>query len=184
MQTLNQDIKNNDFKKVYLLFGEEAFLKKSYKNRLREAITQGDTMNYNYYEGKGINVNEIISLSDTMPFFADRRLILMEDSGWFKGGPGADEMCAYIENIPDTTCLLFVETEVDKRSRMYKAVKKYVQQLIREIRAQSCYCTDCQVVSVFIGGGTPSLLEPSCISRIMETVFSCFQVEPEAEIVS
>ena len=104
MQTLNQDIKNNDFKKVYLLFGEEAFLKKSYKNRLREAITQGDTMNYNYYEGKGINVNEIISLSDTMPFFADRRLILMEDSGWFKGGPGADEMCAYIENIPDTTC--------------------------------------------------------------------------------
>ena len=124
MQTLNQDIKNNDFKKVYLLFGEEAFLKKSYKNRLREAITQGDTMNYNYYEGKGINVNEIISLSDTMPFFADRRLILMEDSGWFKGGPGADEMCAYIENIPDTTCLLFVETEVDKRSRMYKAVKK------------------------------------------------------------
>ena len=58
----------------------------------------------------------------------------------------------------------------------------YVQQLIREIRAQSCYCTDCQVVSVFIGGGTPSLLEPSCISQIMETVFSCFQVEPEAEI--
>ena len=80
-------------------------------------------MNYNYYEGKGINVNEIISLSDTMPFFADRRLILMEDSGWFKGGPGADEMCAYIENIPDTTCLLFVETEVDKRSHMYKATK-------------------------------------------------------------
>ena len=53
MQTLNQDIKNNDFKRVYLLFGEESFLKKSYKNRLREAITQGDTMNYNYYEGKG-----------------------------------------------------------------------------------------------------------------------------------
>ena len=44
MQTLNQDIKNNDFKKVYLLFGEEAFLKKSYKNRLREAITQGDIL--------------------------------------------------------------------------------------------------------------------------------------------
>ena len=69
MQTLNQDIKNNDFKKVYLLFGEEAFLKKSYKNRLREAITQGDTMNYNYYEGKGINVNEIISLSEYNAFF-------------------------------------------------------------------------------------------------------------------
>ena len=54
-------------------------------------------MNYNYYEGKGINVNEIISLSDTMPFFADRRLILMEDSGWFKGGPGQMKCALYRE---------------------------------------------------------------------------------------
>ena len=119
-------------------FREESFLKKSYKNRLREAITQGDTMNYNYYEGKGMNVNEIISLSDTMPFFAEKRLILMEDSGWFKGGSGADEMSAYIENIPDTTCMLFVETEVDKRSRMYKAVKKYghIAEMERQDSAQ------------------------------------------------
>ena len=62
----------------------------------------------------------------------------MEDSGWFKGGSGADEMSAYIENIPDTTCLLFVETEVDKRSRMYKAVKKYghIAEMERQDSAQ------------------------------------------------
>lgn len=52
MQTLNQDIKDRTFKPVYLLFGEEASLKKSYKSRLREALTDGDTMNYNYFEGK------------------------------------------------------------------------------------------------------------------------------------
>lgn len=125
MQTLNQDIKDHSFKPVYLLFGEEAFLKKSYKNRLKDAITDGDTMNYNYYEGKGMNVNEIIGLSDTMPFFSEKRLILMEDSGFFKGGAGADEMTQYMEHIPETTCLVFVESEVDKRSRLYKAVKKY-----------------------------------------------------------
>ena len=100
-------------------------MKKSYKNRLKDAITDGDTMNYNYYEGKGMNVNEIIGLSDTMPFFSEKRLILMEDSGFFKGGAGADEMTQYMEHIPETTCLVFVESEVDKRSRLYKAVKKY-----------------------------------------------------------
>lgn len=125
MQTLNQDIKDHSFKPVYLLFGDEAFLKKSYKNRLKDAITGGDTVNYNYYEGKGMNVNEIIGLSDTMPFFSEKRLILMEDSGFFKGGSGAEEMSEYMEQIPDTTCLLFVESEVDKRSKAYKAVKKY-----------------------------------------------------------
>ena len=56
MQTLNEDLKSGQFRTVYLLFGEEGFLKKSYKNRLKEAITGGDTMNYNYYEGKGLDV--------------------------------------------------------------------------------------------------------------------------------
>ena len=38
MQTLNQDIKDKTFKRVYLLFGDEPFLVNSYKKRLREAI--------------------------------------------------------------------------------------------------------------------------------------------------
>ena len=84
MQILNQDIKDGSFKKAYLLFGEEAFLKMSYKNRLKDAVTAGDTMNFNHYEGKGMDINEIIGIADTMPFFAERRLVLIEDSGWFK----------------------------------------------------------------------------------------------------
>ena len=95
-------------------------------------------MNYNYYEGKGIPVSEIIALADTMPFFAEKRLILIEDSGWFKGGAGAEEISSYIENIPDTTCLLFAETEVDKRSKLYKAVKKWgcIAEMTRQDSAQ------------------------------------------------
>ena len=51
MQTINEDIKNGTFKPVYLLYGEEAFLKQSYKKKLRAAISGDDTMNYNYFEG-------------------------------------------------------------------------------------------------------------------------------------
>ena len=69
MQILNQDIKDGSFKKAYLLFGEETFLKMSYKNRLKDAVTAGDTMNFNHYEGKGMDINEIIGIADTMPFF-------------------------------------------------------------------------------------------------------------------
>ena len=68
MQTLTQDMKNHSFKPVYLLYGEEAFLKNSYKNQMKAAVTAGDTMNFNQFEGKGIDVREIISLGDTMPF--------------------------------------------------------------------------------------------------------------------
>lgn len=122
MKSLNEDIKNGRFKKVYLLYGEEAYLKKQYKDRLTKAmIPDGDTINYAYYEGKGIRPGELIDLAETMPFFAERRLIVVENSGFFKNA--APDLADYIKSMPDTACFLFVESEVDKRGKMYKAVK-------------------------------------------------------------
>ena len=136
MQTLNQDIKTGEFKQIYLLYGEEAFLKNSYKNRLKEAIIGDDTMNFDRFEGKGLDVDELIRLADTMPFFAERRLILVEDSGFFKSA--SDALVQYLPSMPDTTILLFVETEVDKRNRLYKKVKDmgYAAELNRQDSAQ------------------------------------------------
>lgn len=136
MQTLNQDIKTGEFKQIYLLYGEEAFLKNSYKNRLKEAIIGDDTMNFVRFEGKGLDVDELIRLADTMPFFAERRLILVEDSGFFKSA--SDALVQYLPSMPDTTILLFVETEVDKRNRLYKKVKDmgYAAELNRQDSAQ------------------------------------------------
>ena len=122
MKSLNEDIKSGKFKNVYLLYGEEAYLKKQYKDRMKKAIIpDGDTMNYAYYEGKGINPAELVDLAETMPFFAERRLIVAENSGFFKNA--TPELADYIKSMPDTTCLLFIENEVDKRGKMYKAVK-------------------------------------------------------------
>ena len=121
MQVLNQDIKNRDFKRVYLLFGDEPYLVGNYKKKLREAIAGDDTMNFNYFEGKNPDVREIISLADTMPFFAERRLILIDGSGFFKSAP--EELVNYLPDMPDTVCLIFCESEVDKRNKLYKKVK-------------------------------------------------------------
>ena len=122
MKSLNEDLKTGQFNKVYLLFGEEAYLKKQYKDKLRNAmVSPDDNMNYAYYEGKGINVNEVIDLAETLPFFAERRLIVMEDTGFFKSA--SSELADYIKEMPDTTSIIFIETEVDKRGKLYKAVQ-------------------------------------------------------------
>ena len=136
MQTLNQDIKEKSVKKIYLLYGDEPCRVGSYKKKLREAITGGDTMNFNYFEGKNPDVKEIISLADTMPFFADRRLILVDGSGFFKSAQ--EELAAYLPQMPDTTCLVFAESEVDKRNRLYKRVKElgYAAELNKQDTAQ------------------------------------------------
>ncbi|MDD3404388.1 MAG: DNA polymerase III subunit delta [Hespellia sp.] len=123
MKSLNEDLKTGEFKQVYLLYGEENYLKKQYKDRLTKAmLPEGDTMNYAYYEGKGIEVNEVIDLSETLPFFAERRLIVFENTGFFKNA--APELADYIKDMPETTFYLFIESEVDKRGKLYKAVQK------------------------------------------------------------
>ena len=85
MKSLIEDLKSGQFNKVYLLYGEEAYLKKQYRDKLRNAmISPDDTMNYAYYEGKGVNPKEVIDLAETLPFFAERRLIILENTGFLK----------------------------------------------------------------------------------------------------
>lgn len=122
MKSLNEDLKTGQFKQLYLLHGEEAYLKKQYKDRFVKAmLPEGDTMNYAYYEGKSTNPKEVIDLAETMPFFAERRLIVLENTGFFKNA--APEFAEYLREMPNTTNMIFIESEIDKRGKMYKSVK-------------------------------------------------------------
>lgn len=123
MKSIDQDIKAGTFKKSYLLFGEERYLIRQYRDKLRKALVpEDDTMNFTSFEGDEVNPKEVIDLAETLPFFAERRVILIEKSGLFK--KGGDDLADYLPDAPDSTLFLFVEEEVDKRSRLYKAVSK------------------------------------------------------------
>lgn len=122
MKGIEQDLKSGSFQPVYLLYGEEAYLKRQYKIKLKNALSgPEDTINAAFFTGKDIHAGELIDLAETMPFFADRRLIMVENSGVFKSAN--EELAAYMKEIADTACFVFVEDEVDKRSKMYKSVK-------------------------------------------------------------
>ena len=122
MKMLMEDIKKGQFKNIYLLTGEELYLRNQYKKRLRNALLDPeDTMNAASFEGKGINPREIIDLAETMPFFADRRVIMIENSGFAKNA--CPELAEYIPEIPESTCLILIESEVDKRGKLYKNIK-------------------------------------------------------------
>ena len=56
----------------------------------------------------------------TLPFFADRRLVIVENSGLFGADSGFD---AFVKEIPETTVLVIVEQSADARTKLYKAIK-------------------------------------------------------------
>ncbi len=124
MKQIAQDIKNGQFHNSYLLYGDEAYLKEQYKHRLLTALgTEEDSMNFSRFEGKGISESEIIDLAETMPFFADHRVILLEDTGFFKNK--TEKLASYLEHPPDYLVMIFAEHETDKRNKLYKTVAKY-----------------------------------------------------------
>ena len=54
MKTIDNDIKNMDFKKAYLLYGQERYLIKQYRDKLIKAmVNDGDSMNFSSFEGDG-----------------------------------------------------------------------------------------------------------------------------------
>lgn len=146
MKNIDEDIKTGQFKTVYLLYGEEAYLVKQYKDKLKSALTkEGDNMNVSFFEGANIDVGKIIDLSETLPFFAEKRVIFADDTGLFKGKKNAadddeeEETAApedndgedaaakgnivdYIKHIPESSVIIFTEKKVDKRNKLYKAI--------------------------------------------------------------
>lgn len=122
MKQLNEDIKQGKFKQVYLLYGEERYLRRQYKERLQKSLCgDGDTMNTHFYEGKDVPVGEIIDLAETLPFLADRRVIFIDNSGLFKSG--GEKMAEYLSEPNETAFFVFNESEVDKRSKLFKTVQ-------------------------------------------------------------
>lgn len=123
MKTIDEDIKTGQLKTAYLLYGPEAYLRRQYRDKLKHAMAApDDNMNFATFEGKDTDVEAVIELAETLPFFAEQRVILIENSGFFKNS--CERLAEYLPKTPSTTHFIFVEDEVDKRSKCYKAVQK------------------------------------------------------------
>ena len=120
MKKLAEEIKSGQLKQVYILYGEEAYLRNQYKDKLRDALLDGgDPMNFHYFEGKDVKAGEVIDLAETMPFLAQRRVIILENSGLFSHE--GEELAEYLGAPAETAYFVFAEPAVDKRSKLYKA---------------------------------------------------------------
>ena len=128
MRSIDNDIANANYRHLYLLFGSEHYLIRGYRDKLLSGLNvtkeEGD-MNFTWIRNRSITVPELIQQADTMPFFADVRVILVENSGFFKGSSKAnEELAEYFKQIPETTILIFTEQDVDKRGKVYKSAAK------------------------------------------------------------
>ena len=123
MKKILEDIKTNTYERFYLFYGEEKYMISQMKNQLKKAlVSEDDTMNYSYFEGKRADAIEIVELAKTLPFFSDHRFLILDETGL--GKKSDDTFIEGLKEASDTSVVLFIEDSVDKRSKIYKFLSK------------------------------------------------------------
>jgi DNA polymerase-3 subunit delta len=167
MSVINEHISSGSFARMYLLYGEERYLVNQYRDKLRDAVTDvEDTMNYARYIGEKLDTTEVIDFGETMPFMSEYRVIMIEGSGLFK--KSCEAFAEKLVELPDSTIVIFVETEIDKRNKLYKTVAKCGEAL--------CFDTPNEkTLTIWIRGQFKSagkMIEDSAIYRLIEVTGS------------
>lgn len=111
----------------YLLVGQDNWSKDNWINQVKKEILNdpNDMMNYLEAKDKEVILSNIIDFAETLPFFVDKKLIYLKETGLFKAGKKdeTEKFEAFIQKIPDYIVLLIDEKEVDKRGKLYKTMK-------------------------------------------------------------
>lgn len=139
---LLNSLKRGVISPVYLFFGEEGYLREQAINHFKEYFYQmdGSGLNIDIIDGETASPAEVAAKADTLPFMSGKRLVVVNNTTFFKGSKKsvedeefrdeaktADELplLYYLKEPLPSTCLVFnTGNQVDKRKRIYKAIAK------------------------------------------------------------
>ena len=125
MNELKIHLKTNNYSRIYLLHGE-AYLRSQYRQAFEKAIVgAGDAMgmgdmNHSVFDSK-TPIKDILTQAMTVPFFADKRLVIAKDTDIFHKKQDDD---IDLNTVPESTVLIFLESNIDKRTKLYKQLVK------------------------------------------------------------
>lgn len=133
---LKKQLKDGALSPLYVLYGEEEYLREMYAGRIMEKVPDGGFPEFNHIklEGKDVSFSEYDDAWESFPMMADKKLIYIKNSEIFtskrsaSGGPSTEEKKEFwsekFKRIADDTVVVFDEMTVDKRSALYKAAAK------------------------------------------------------------
>jgi DNA polymerase-3 subunit delta len=112
---------------LYLLYGPDEFARSEALAALKRAVSPDlADLNITALDGKRLKLDTLTAACEAFPFLAERRLVIVSDLlKHQKAGKERDELRAYLERVPGTGDLVFVENEdIDKRNAIFTYLKK------------------------------------------------------------
>ena len=124
---LKSHIKNKDYCNLYLISGDEDFLKRFYCDRLVSCFVDESAQDFNVdrFDGK-TDLNKIIDACELMPMMSEKRCVIVED---FKIESIKDEdinrLKAWFADFPEFTVLIFYQKSEFSHSKAKKVLELF-----------------------------------------------------------
>ena len=141
-QKLKKDLSAGTPGQLYLLHGEETYLRDYYLGRLREKVLAGGLEEFNFHPiaAKDMSPHALEEAIDCLPMMAERTLVLVTDFDLFKAGEkDREEYIRLLGDLPDYVCLVFVYDltayKADGRSKLAALLKEKGKKIAT---AESC----------------------------------------------
>ena len=121
-----QLVKSGQVAGAYLFEGVEENIKAATLQALRKAILPEGMEELNESIMDAPATDAIIAACETLPFLADKRLVIVKEHPALSGRADADErLINYIPNVPDSAVLVFLcRGKADARKKLFTAIKK------------------------------------------------------------
>ncbi len=118
-------LKRGEIGPLYYFHGDEPYLMERAINRLLEQVVDPASrdFNLNVYYGTDCKGNEIADAAQTLPMFADWRVVLVK-RGQSLTQAALDHLLPYVQNPSPTTCLIFQGEKIDQRKKFFTELKK------------------------------------------------------------
>lgn len=110
-QALKRSISEKTLGRLYLLHGDESYLREHYLEQMKKFLLPAGLESFNLHtlEGKACTPARLAELLDHLPMMSERTLILVTDYDLFKANEeDRRAMTALLLDIPDYCCLIFV----------------------------------------------------------------------------
>lgn len=105
---------------VYLFHGMPFLVEEVARKIVRRLFPDGpDDFNYHLFHAAEADLEEIVTASDTLPFMAERRLVMVKESGALRAA-AKSIFNNYLKDPSPMTCLVFLTGSLDKRNAFLK----------------------------------------------------------------
>lgn len=130
LNQLKRSLKEGTLGTLYLLHGEEAYLRDYYLGKIKEHILTPGLEDFNLHtiQGKDIHPRQIAEAVDCLPMMSERTMVMVVDYDLsILPEDHRDELIALLSDLPEYVCLVFlydlIEFKIDARTKLAQTLK-------------------------------------------------------------